>query len=108
MRHCAGLLCKTTSDGGADSKPLARLIPHLNDALAKPAADDRLIFIDVNTSTKMIGEKPDWTEPAMQRLEQFEKKENTTGAKAMIFATNVAYHLELDKPAAAAAAPLGL
>jgi hypothetical protein len=60
MRSVAGLLGKTSADGGADDKPLARLIPHLNDALAKPAADDRLIFIDVNTSTKVIGEKPDW------------------------------------------------
>jgi hypothetical protein len=108
MRSVAGLLGKTSADGGADDKPLARLIPHLNDALIKPAADDRLIFIDVNTSTKMIGEKPDWMEPAMRRLEQFEKKENTAGAKAMIFVTNVAYHRELDKPPAAAAAPFGL
>jgi hypothetical protein len=108
MRSVAGLLGKTSADGGADDKPLARLIPHLNDALIKPAADDRLIFIDVNTSTKMIGGKPDWMEPAMRRLEQFEKKEKTAGAKAMIFVTNVAYHRELDKPPAAAAAPFGL
>jgi hypothetical protein len=53
----------------------------------------------------MIRENPDWMEPAMRRLEQFEKKENTAGAKAMIFVTNVAYHRELDKPPAAAAAP---
>jgi hypothetical protein len=108
MRSVAGLLGKTTADGGADDKPLARLIPHLNDALAKPAADDRLIFIDVNTSTKMIGDKPDWAQPAMRRLEQFEKKENTTGAKALIFVTNVAYHRELDKPPGAAAGAFGL
>ena len=108
MRSVAGMLGKTSADGGADDKPLARLIPHLNDALAKPAADDRLIFIDVNTSTKVIGQKPDWMEPAMQRLEQFEKKENTTGTKALIFVTNVAYHRELDKAPGAAAVPFGL
>jgi hypothetical protein len=108
MRSVAGLLGKTSADGGPDDKPLARLIPHLNDALAKPAADDRLIFIDVNTSTKMIGDKPDWAEPAMQRLEQFEKKENKTGAKALIFVTNVAYHRELDKPPGAAGGAFGL
>lgn len=108
MRSVAGLLGKTTADGGADDKPLARLIPHLNDALAKPAADERLIFIDVNTSTKMIGAAPDWMEPAMRRLEQFEKKENKTNAKAMIFVTNVAYHRELDKPPAAAGVTFGL
>jgi hypothetical protein len=108
MRSVAGLLGKTNADGGADDKPLARLIPHLNDALAKPAADDRLIFIDVNTSTKMIGDKPDWAQPAMRRLEQFEKKENATRAKALIFVTNVAYHRELDKPPGAAAGAFGL
>jgi hypothetical protein len=47
-------------------------------------------------------------EPAMRRLEQFEKRENKTGAKAMIFVTNVAYHRELDKPPAAAGAAFGL
>jgi hypothetical protein len=108
MRSVTGLLGKTTADGGADDKPLARLIPHLNDALAKPAADDRLIFIDVNTSTKMIGATPDWVESAMRRLEQFERRENKTGAKAMIFVTNVAYHRELDKPPAAAGVAFGL
>ena len=108
MRSVTGLLGKTTADGGADDKPLARLIPHLNDALAKPAADDRLIFIDVNTSTKMIGATPDWAEPAMRRLEQFEKKENKTDAKAMIFVTNEAYHREQDKPPAASGVAFGL
>nr|WP_316193014.1 SEC-C domain-containing protein [Bradyrhizobium sp. SZCCHNRI1029] len=108
MRSVAGLLGKTKADGGVDGKPLARLIPHLNDALAKPAADDRLIFIDVNTPTKMTGTTPDWVEPAMRRLEQFEKKENKTGSKAIIFATNVAYHRELDQPPAAAGVAFGL
>jgi hypothetical protein len=108
MRSVAGLLGKTTADGGADDKPLARLIPHLNDALAKPAADDRLIFIDVNTSTKMVGATPDWAQPAMRRLEQFERKENKPGATAMIFVTNVALHREQDKPPAASGVAFGL
>jgi hypothetical protein len=108
MRSVAGSLGKTSADGGPDDKPLTRLVPHLNDALAKPAADDRLIFIDVNTSTKMFGGKPDWAEPAMQRLERFEKKENKTGAKALIFVTNMPYHRELDKQPGAAAGVFGL
>jgi hypothetical protein len=108
MRSVDGLLGKTSVDGGADNKPLARLVPHLNDALAKPAADDRLIFIDVNAPTKIKDQKPDWLEPAMKRLEQFENKENKTNATAMIFVTNVAYHRDLAKPPGASAAPFGL
>lgn len=108
MRSVAGLLGKTSADGGADDKPLARLVPHLNDALAKPAADDRLIFIDVNTSMKLIDGRPDWIEPAMRRLEQYEKKENAADAKALIFVTNAAYHRELDIPPSSIAVPFGL
>ncbi|MFZ0853221.1 MAG: SEC-C domain-containing protein, partial [Hyphomicrobiaceae bacterium] len=48
MRSVNGLLGRTTADGGADGDALGRLIPHLNNALAKPAKDERLIFIDVN------------------------------------------------------------
>jgi hypothetical protein len=48
MRSVAGMLGKTTGDGGADNDPFARLINHLNGALKKPALDQRLIFIDLN------------------------------------------------------------
>jgi SEC-C motif len=49
MRSVNGLLGRTAADGGSDAKPLSRLIPHLNGALKKPAKDERLIFIDLNT-----------------------------------------------------------
>jgi hypothetical protein len=48
MKAVTGLLGKTNLDGSPDPNPLSRLIPHLNGALAKPASDERLIFIDLN------------------------------------------------------------
>jgi hypothetical protein len=60
MRSVAGLLGKTRQDGGSDGKPLSRLIPHLNAALAKPAAEERLIFIDLNAAPQMDDSKPAW------------------------------------------------
>lgn len=48
MRAVSGLFGKTDADGGSDQNPLSRMIPHLNQALAKPATDERLIFIDIN------------------------------------------------------------
>ena len=76
MRSVAGMLGKTAADGGADDDPLARLISHLNSALAKPAQDDRLIFIDLNVPANGDADgNPGWLEPAMARLERFEKLE---------------------------------
>jgi hypothetical protein len=61
MRAVAGVLGKTHRDGGDDLKPLARLIPHLNAAMAKPAADERLIFIDLNSQPEFdAGDEPTW------------------------------------------------
>jgi hypothetical protein len=109
MRSVAGMLGRTTADGGPDSKPFARMIPHLNGALAKPANDERLIFIDVNTPPKTDHNgQPDWLEPAMRRLEQYEKAENTTGATAYVFLTNIAYHRDLTGQPMFAASPFGL
>ena len=109
MRSVAGMLGRTSADGGADAKPFARMIPHLNDALAKPASDERLIFIDLNSPPKTDENgQVDWLETAMGRLERYEKSENTTGAKALVFVTNVAYHRDLDGQPLVAASPFGL
>jgi hypothetical protein len=109
MRSVAGMLGRSGADGGPDAKPLARMIPHLNDALAKPATDDRLIFIDLNTPPRVDKNgQPDWLEPATRRLEQYEKSENKTGATAFVFLTNVAYHRDLSGPPSMAASPFGL
>lgn len=109
MRSVAGMLGRTDADGGAEGKPFARMIPHLNAALAKPANDERLIFIDLNTPPKMDRNgQPDWLETAMRRLEQYEKSENNTGATAYVFLTNVAYHRDLMGQPLFAASPFGL
>jgi hypothetical protein len=108
MRAVAGTLGRATTDGGSDGKPLARLVPHLNKALEKPASDDRLIFIDVNTPTVVTDGKPDWLEPAMKRLEKFEREELKQGEKAYVFVTNVAHHRDLESAPSMAASPFGL
>jgi hypothetical protein len=109
MRSVAGRLGKTTKDGGPDAKPISRLIPHLNAALAKPAADERLIFIDLNAEHELDGDgKPTWHHPAIARLLRYETKELTLGVKAYLFVTNMAFHRRLADTPVIAAAPFGL
>lgn len=109
MRSVNGLLGRTAADGGTDSDVLGRLIPHLNGALAKPAKDERLIFIDLNAPPILDREgKPDWLEPAMSRLEKYEKKELKYGVTAYVFVTNMAFHRQLNTKPTMAAAPFGL
>lgn len=109
MRSVAGLLGKTAADGTNDPNPLSRLIPHLNDALAKPAADERLIFIDLNTELDKPCVMPAWGERAAKRLEQYEAKELADGCRAYVFVTNVAFHRALDRDDLGwAALPFGL
>jgi hypothetical protein len=108
MRSIAGLLGKTRQDGGSDSKPLSQLIPHLNAALAKPAADERLIFIDLNTPPQMDDGKPAWIEPAASRLERYEAGEMAAGVTAYLMVTNMPFHRELNRPVATAICPFGI
>jgi len=94
---------------GPDGTPLARLILHLNDALAKPAASERLIFIDVNTPPVFVaGNKPDWLEPVMRRLERYERSELKPTTTAYVWVTNIAFHRQLDQQPSIAASPFGL
>jgi hypothetical protein len=108
MRSIAGLLDKTRQDGGSDSKPLSQLIPHLNAALAKPAADERLIFIDVNAPPQMNDSKPAWIEQAASRLERYEASEMAAGVTAYLMVTNMPFHRELNRPVATAICPFGI
>lgn len=108
MRSVAGLLGKTQQDGGSDGKPLPRLIPHLNAALAKPAADERLIFIDLNVAPQMDDSKPAWIEQAATRLERYEARELPAGLTAYLMVTNMPFHRELSRPVATAICPFGL
>ena len=108
MRSIAGLLGKTRQDGGPDGKPLSQLIPHLNAALAKPAADERLIFIDLNAAPQTDNSKPVWIEQAATRLEQYEARELADGVTAYLMVTNMPFHRELDRPVVTAICPFGI
>ena len=109
MRSVNGLLGRTAADGGAEDKPMSRLIPHLNGALKKPASDERLIFIDLNGAHNIGPDgKPDWLEPIAARLERYERENLTPGVTAYVFVTNVAFHRQLESAPGMAASPFGL
>ncbi len=109
MRAVAGLLGKDHNDGGSDRNPLSQMIQHLNNALRKPAADDRLIFIDLNADPSIGADgKPSWAQPAFARLEQYEARELTAGQSAYVFLTNTPYHRALDAPLHTALTAFGL
>ncbi len=109
MRSVSGLLGKNDQDGTSDTKPTSRLIRHLNLALAKPAADERLIFIDLNADAEFDPNgKPVWIDKAATLLEQYEAKELTAGVRAYVFVTNMSFHRMLDRTPSIAALPFGL
>ncbi len=110
-RAVAGLLGKTTVDGGSDKNPLSQLIPHLNAALAKPASDERLIFIELNapmSADAHDGKRPEFIERATKRLEDYQTKELTTDKSAYVFITNTAFHRHLEGQPAFVVVPFGL
>lgn len=109
MRSVKGMLGRTALDGGSDKKPLARLIRHLNGALAKPANNERLIFIDLNLGPEYGSDgTPTWLGPAMKRLEKYERDELQAGVTAYVFVTNMAFHRQLDVVPRISASPFGL
>jgi hypothetical protein len=108
MRAVSGLLGKTERDGTTNSNPLSHMIPHLNSALQKPAGDERLIFIDLNTEPTAGGRKPLWIEKAANRLEQYEQKELDAGLHAYVFITNMAFHRTLIEAPQFLGVPFGL
>jgi len=111
MRGVAGLLGRTKADGGADEKPLGSLIPHLNAALAKPASDERLIFIDLNGELPVdTGEdnRPAFIEAAVERLKKYESEGKAEGKTAYVFVTDIAWHRSLRGHPLAVVAPFGL
>jgi SEC-C motif len=109
MGSVAGVLGKTQRDGRGDRKFLGRLIPHLNNALAKPAADERLIFIDLNVEPRFDRDnKPTWGDSAVKRIERYEANELPESASAYLFVTNIGFHRNLDSAPAPAMLPFGL
>jgi hypothetical protein len=109
MGSVAGVLGKTQRDGGGGRKTLGRLIPHLNNALTKPAADERLIFIDLNVEPRFDRDnKPTWGDAAVRRIERYEANELPEGASAYLFVTNIGFHRNLDSAPTPAMLPFGL
>ena len=111
MRAVKGLLGRTENDGGPDDKPLGRLIPHLNNALAKPAENERLIFIDLNVempSDVNDENRPEFIKRATERLERFDDSGEAKDKIAYIFVTNITFHRALLDHATLAVAPYGL
>lgn len=106
MRSVAGLLGRTATDGSFDPNPLAQLNKHLTQALRKPASDERLIFVDLNTEEDLAKNKPVWAERAERTLERYEKRH--PDAKAYVIVTNLPFHRVLDGKVTIAAVPFGL
>ena len=109
MRAVIGLLGKGDNDGTRNPNPISQMIPHLNAALAKPAADDRLVFIDLNTEATLGADgKPTWAQRSFARLERFERDELAAGVTAYVFISNVPYHRMLNEPLHTVLAAFGL
>ncbi len=109
MRAVQGLLGRTAADGGTDKKPLRQLVHHLNLALAKPAADERLIFIDLNAPPLVLRDgTPGHIEAALQRLEKYEQHDMPPGTTAYVFVTNMSAHRQLDAAPTSSGAAFGL
>ena len=109
MRAVVGLLGKDDNDGTRKANPISQMIPHLNAALRKPAADHRLIFVDLNTDATIGADgKPIWTQSSLARLEQFERRELAAGVTAYVFISNVPFHRMLNERLHTALAAFGL
>ena len=90
----AGILGKTAKNGTTNKDPTCMLSKHLNNAFQKPASDERLIFIDVNTGFEN-GTVPVWIERAGKKLDMKEKNLKSEQT-AYVFVTNTGYHWNLD------------
>lgn len=100
MRSETGVLAKT--HGKSEGDPTARLIKHVNAALAKPADGERLIFVDVNTDPidpKDLAEGeatvPRWVTGAENKLGNLERRIGDD-VQAYIFVTNMSFHRSLE------------
>jgi hypothetical protein len=98
MRAVEGVLGKTHHDGArpSDRDATRNLTAHLNGALSKPAADKRLIFIDLNAEIRAGDEMPDWFDKAIKRLDARER-DLKADETAYVFVTNLPFHRYLDE-----------
>jgi len=114
MRGVAGLLGKTDKDGASArtaGKATSMLISHLNSALQKPAADQRMIFIDLNAEMAADTDddnRPAFAKEATARLQRYERENLEAGQAAYVFVTNMTFHRDLLGPAQMLTIPTGL
>ena len=95
-RSEVGILGKTMHNGTRNPDATSELIKHLNRALAKPAEDERLIFIDLNTTPLLDATvEPAWVGRAMRKLEYYERCQLNKGQSAYIIVTNISFHRSL-------------
>jgi hypothetical protein len=107
MRSVSGLMGKTDVDGTKSDNPLSHLNDHVTAALKKPAADDRLIFVDVNAPFEPAdGAKPAWVERAQHALVKYERRHDE--ANAYVIVTNLPFHRMLNDDPVIIGFPLGL
>lgn len=107
MRSVIGVLGKTKVDGSTGKDPTERIATHLRDALSKPAADDRLIFIDVNAPSSGAVEQPIWLPRAIRRLDDRERN-TPPETNAYVFITNLCFHHHLREQTSHEALAYGL
>ncbi len=94
MRAVTGILGKTAINGTTRKDPTCMLSKHVKNAFEKPASDERLIFIDVNTAFES-DTVPAWIERAGEKLDMKEK-DLKPGQSAYVFVTNAGFHWTLD------------
>lgn len=108
-RAVAGRLGRTAADGGADDKPLSKIKTHLHDALDKPSANERLVFLDINAPAD--AENLDGNMPLMlaaaDLLERYEGHPSAPKESAYVFIVNMAFHRHLDAQPIMLVLPLG-
>lgn len=91
MRSEPGILGKTDNDGAKSKDPTSMFTKHLNEALKKTASDNRIIFIDLNTTPDIANEQPIWLSQIDRRLKSREI-DNNEQQRAYLFVTNINFH----------------
>ncbi len=101
MRSVAGLLGGNEKNSASEKKvdkPLSKLVTHLHAALQKPADDQRMVFIDINTSMRIDADdesRPPFVDAVNRRLLKYEKQQLEEGKTAYVFVTNMTFHRAL-------------
>tara|TARA_R110002049_G_C9161538_1_gene561029 strand:- start:42 stop:1334 length:1293 start_codon:yes stop_codon:yes gene_type:complete len=111
MKGLSGLLGKTDADGSKDPNPTSHLVTHLAGAMSKPAADDRMIFVDLNAALPAeysFENPPAFVEDSKKRMLRYAATNMPEGEKAYVFITCTSFHRDLENNARLVAFSYGL